>query len=99
MIHFSCDRCRNLISVDDVRYAITIEIEATLSESDDTHGILEADNLDQVDEILNSIDDSELADLAQQVYQKKKYDLCEACFQEYSRNPLAIEVPAFSKSL
>jgi len=92
MIHYSCDRCQRLIDADDeMRYVIRLEIQAKLGDevfaADD-----EADHLLEIHEILErQIDEAEsLAD--DEVYRRKRFDLCSECHQAYLRNPLGRDV-------
>jgi len=41
--------------------------------------------------MLESLDTVDCAEISDKAYQKKSYDLCDQCCQEYLKNPLAIE--------
>ena len=47
--------------------------------------------LNELQEILESLDTDDRAEISEQAYQRKRYDLCEQCCQAYRKNPLAIE--------
>jgi len=47
--------------------------------------------INELQELLESLDTVDCAEISDKAYQKKSYDLCEECCQEYLKNPLAIE--------
>lgn len=71
----------------EVRYIIRIEVQASCesccSESDD--------HLLDLEEIIERLEDSECDSISEEVYHRRKHDLCSCCYQEYKRNPLAME--------
>ena len=90
MIHYSCDRCgKNIDPEMEVRYVLRIEVQAScetpLSEEDDRDHLLE------IEEILERLEDAESDAISEEVYHRRKHDLCSCCYQEYKRNPLAME--------
>ena len=91
MIHYSCDRCHRLIETEhDLRYVVRIEVEAKLGEADDateTH----YDTLLEIDEIIERHEDSIDGVVDDEVYTRKRYDLCSECYREFIRNPLGRE--------
>ena len=101
VIHYSCDRCkREIDSNSDLRYTVTIEIEAALDGPD--HEMVDApDHLDEIQELLDSTDQICSSVFDDDVYQRKQFDLCKDCFRSYIKNPLARESSApmgFSKN-
>ena len=90
MIHHTCDRCAKIIDPDlDVRYIIRIEIEASIdSLSQDGE---DRDHLLELDEILERLEDEECPDISEDIYQRRKFDLCSNCYRDYKRNPLSRE--------
>jgi len=90
VIHYTCDRCAKMIDPDlDIRYVIRIEIQAAYDSSnsnDDTD-----DHLLEIDEILERMEDEESADISEDIYQRRKFDLCTSCYHEYKKNPLSRE--------
>lgn len=92
MIHYSCDRCRRLIETEDeVRYVVRLEVEAKLGDNvfadqdDDRDHLLEIhDLLDRQEDTLESLEEDE-------VYARKRYDLCSTCYVEFLRNPMGRE--------
>jgi hypothetical protein len=101
MIHYSCDRCkRDIDATADLRYTVTIEIEAALDGPE--HELVDdPDHLDDLQDMLESADDLCSAVFDDDVYQRKQFDLCKDCFRQYIKNPLARESNAslgFSKN-
>ncbi len=101
MIHYSCDRCKREINPDqDLRYIVRMEIEAA-----DDHLSAEVvddmDHLQDLEELLESNDDYASSALGEEIYQRKRYDLCSDCYRQFMKNPLGKEasVPfGFSKN-
>ena len=91
MIRYCCDRCkRDIDSEFDLRYTVTIEIEAALD--DDTHELVDdPDHLDELQDMLDSADEICSAVFGDEIYQRKQFDLCKDCFRQYTKNPLAID--------
>lgn len=91
LIHYSCDRCKRDIDVStDLRYTVTIEIEAALDGPD--HELVDdPDHLDDIQELLDSSDDLCSSVFDDEVYQRKQFDLCKDCFRQYIKNPLSRE--------
>lgn len=89
MIHYSCDRCKCVIDQDDLRYLVRIEIEAVMEPIEDHLLDADRDHLMEIDEILESED---LSGVSEQIYQKKRYDLCTSCYRKFLLNPLGRDV-------
>ena len=90
MIHYSCDRCGKTITPEtEIRYVVRIEVQASC----ETFGICEdeSDHLLQLEEILERLEDSESPSIGDDVYHRRKHDLCSHCYREYKQNPLALE--------
>ena len=91
MIHYSCDRCRKPINNSvELRYQVTIVSQVVLETpselSDD-----DRDHLGDIDELLERVDDDECEQLCEDLYQSRKFDLCQTCYQQYKHNPLGAE--------
>lgn len=93
MIHFSCDRCRRTIDAEDLRFAVSIEIQVALES-----GPCSADeNFDALNdqaalhEVLNQFDEQEREEISEFAYQQRQFDLCSDCHRDYLSNPLGIE--------
>ena len=90
MIHYSCDRCgKNIDPEMEVRYIVRIEVQASC----ESYGVdeEEGDHLLELDEIIERLEDAECESISEEVYHRRKHDLCSGCYQEYKRNPLAME--------
>lgn len=89
MIHYHCDRCGKKIDTDsEIRYVVRIEVQACFDPvvTDD-----DADHLLQLEEILERLEDSHSDAIGEEIYHRRRHDLCTACFHEYQQNPLAME--------
>lgn len=92
MIHYSCDRCQRLIETDDeIRYVVRLEIEAKLGDNVFTDKDEESDHLLEIHEILERQDDERDSLVDDEVYSRKRFDLCTECHQAYLRNPMGKE--------
>ena len=91
VIHYSCDRCkRDIDRSTDLRYTVTIEIEAVIDGPD--HELVDdPDHLDTIQDMLDSADDLCSSVFDDEAYQRKQFDLCKDCFRQYIRNPLSRE--------
>jgi hypothetical protein len=91
VIHYSCDRCKREIDTStDLRYTVTIEIEAALDGPE--HELVDdPDHLDEIQDMLDSADDLCSSVFDDDVYQRKQFDLCKDCFRNYIKNPLSRE--------
>jgi hypothetical protein len=86
MIQYSCDLCkRPLDPEDDLRYVVKLEVYAAFDrvEMDD-----DADNLQEIHEILERMDETNSDQLGDDVYQQLRFDLCPECRKKFLRNPL-----------
>ncbi|MFO1064092.1 MAG: hypothetical protein U0892_09535 [Pirellulales bacterium] len=104
MIHYSCDRCKRPIEASEgVRYVVKMEIEAELNTGgcDDCSCDCDVDHLQEIDEVLETMqNESECFDESP-LYEKKRFDLCPECYKAFIKNPLSREkmVPfGFSKN-
>jgi len=89
MIHYSCDRCqRRIDSVEDIRYIVRIEIQATIDSVESTE---DGDHLMEIEEILERLEDADCQELSEDVYQNRQFDLCPGCYLEYKKNPLSLD--------
>jgi hypothetical protein len=94
MIHYSCDLCkRDLDPDDDLRYVVKIEVFAAYDPSagaDDD----DRDHLQEIQDILETMEDAEDDRIGDDVYQQLRFDLCPDCRRKFLKNPLAREMPA-----
>jgi hypothetical protein len=95
MIHYSCDRCKRVLDPeDDLRYVVKLEAYAALEPLEKEEAEEDRDHLLEIQEILERLDDPDDDPLGEQVYQKKRYDLCAECYRKFAKNPLGRELAA-----
>jgi len=100
MIHFTCDRCKRVIDPEqELRYTVRMEIEAVMDPIHDAEPADDRDHLLEIDEILAQVDASESEATGDDIYLKRRYDLCPHCYRKFAANPLAREKkPSFGFS-
>jgi hypothetical protein len=92
MIHYSCDRCqRSIDAEDDLRYVVRIEVEAVMDPLHEHEPADDRDHLLEIDEILERVDAAECPEISDDVYQKRRYDLCPQCFRKFIASPVGRE--------
>jgi hypothetical protein len=95
MIHYSCDRCKRALDpAEDLRYAVTIEVQAMMDPLDVDEAEDDRDHLLEVQEILERLDDEENELIGSDIYQKNRFDLCAECYRKFIQNPIGRETPA-----
>jgi len=95
MIHFTCDRCKRVIDSElELRYVVRMEIEAVMEPIHEEEPQDDRDHLLEIDEILERVDASESDAIGDDIYQKRRYDLCPQCYRKFTANPLAREQKA-----
>jgi len=93
MIHYSCDRCQRLIETEDeIRYVVRLEVEAKLGENVFSDQDEERDHLLEIHEILERRDEENDSLADDEVYDRKRFDLCTECYKAYLRNPIGRDV-------
>ncbi len=94
MLHYSCDLCKRPIDIRaEVRHVVKIEVFQAVDEGRCDDGDLdEIDHLEEVQEMLERIEESQLDDEcdafdddATRVF---RFDLCEGCRTRFLKNPL-----------
>jgi hypothetical protein len=91
MIHYSCDRCKRLLDpTEDLRYVVKIEVQAAL-EPACPEVEEDRDHLLEVHEILERLEDEESDAVSEEIYQRKRFDLCPTCYRQFMKNPLGRE--------
>lgn len=88
MIHYTCDCCKRTINPDnELRYVVRLEVYASL---DPGEGELDddRDHLQEIQDILEQIDDSQDEQICDDVYHQRRYDLCGECRKRFVANPL-----------
>lgn len=95
MIHYSCDRCQRVLdSQQDLRYTVRIEIEAVMDPINDEEMTDDRDHLMEIEEILERSDAEDCDAIGEDIYQRRRYDLCPECYRKFARNPLGREAKA-----
>jgi hypothetical protein len=93
MIHVTCDRCKRVIdSGAEMRYIVRVEIEAVMDPIHEEEPQDDRDHLHEIEEILERVETSDSVD--DNLYQKRRYDLCPQCYRKFTSNPLAREKKA-----
>ena len=92
MIHHSCDRCKRILDPDqDQRYIVKIEIQAAMEPLEPEEEDGDRDYLVEIQDILERMEDDEELGECEDVYQKRRYDLCADCYRKYIKNPIGRE--------
>lgn len=91
MIRYSCDLCkRDLDPEEDLHYVVKMEVYAafdptTADEEDDR------DHLQEIQDILERLEDTDNEQIGEEVYQQMRFDLCPECRKKFIKNPLGRE--------
>lgn len=92
MIHYSCDRCKRILDPEqDLRYVVKIEIQAAMEPQEADEDEEDRDYLMEIQDILERIDEEDEIKLAEDIYQKRRFDLCPECYRKFLKNPLGRE--------
>lgn len=92
MIHFTCDRCNRVIDPQqELRYVVRMEIEAVMDPIHDAEPEDDRDHLLEIDEILDRVETEAEESISEDIYLKRRYDLCPQCVRKVKANPLARE--------
>jgi ABC-type thiamine transport system substrate-binding protein len=92
MITFTCDRCNKTIDAkNEIRFMVSIEVQAALG-SDET--VVPSEHLDELNKAFGELDCDEQAEITHQVYEKRSFDLCDSCREQYGKNLLGTETAA-----
>ena len=95
MIHYSCDRCKRVLDAEeDLRYVVKLEVEAAMEPLDLGDADEDRDHLLEIHEIIERLEDGESELVDDDVYQRRRYDLCCDCYQKFIQNPFGCETPA-----
>lgn len=100
MIHYACDRCKRVIDPeDDIRYVVRLEAQAVMDSVEMDEVDDDRDHLLEIHEILERLDEEESGLEGEEVYQRRRYDLCPECYRKFMENPVGREVtPQFGFS-
>jgi len=93
MIRYSCDLCgRDLDPRDDLRYVVKMEVYAAFDpQSCDDEDEHDRDHLEEIQDILERLDDTDDPHVGEDVYQQLRFDLCPSCRRRFASNPLGRE--------
>ncbi len=92
MIHYSCDRCKRFLEPDnELRYVLKIDVQAAMDPVEVDELDDDRDHLVEIQEILERLDDADCDSISEEIYQKRRYDLCPECYRKFIQNPVGIE--------
>ena len=95
MIHHTCDRCKRVIDPEqELRYVVRLEIEAVMDPLHEDEPQDDRDHLLEIDEILERVETADGDAIGEDIYQKRRYDLCPQCYRKFAGNPLGREKKA-----
>ena len=95
MIHYSCDRCKRLINPEeDLRYVVKLEVEAAMEPVEVDEFDDDRDHLLEVQEILERLEDSDSELVSDDLYQRRRFDLCADCYHRFIKDPLGHDARA-----
>ena len=93
MVHYTCDMCgKTLLSDEDVRYVVKVEVYAAYDPLEITDEDLKKDHKQEIADLLSDMNGMDAEELEEGVYKRLRFDLCAACQRRYLANPLAIKV-------
>ena len=89
MVHYTCDMCgKTLLSDEDVRYVVKIEVYAAYDPMELTDEDLLEDHASEIEAICHEIAELDQGELEDSVYKEMEFDLCPGCQKRYIRDPL-----------
>jgi len=98
MLHYSCDVCKRPIDPRaDVRHVVRIEVFPAVDDAaasccgGDHDGASDADHLEAMHEILESVDVDDVDGIGDDAARSMRFDLCDACRQRFVKNPLGVK--------
>jgi hypothetical protein len=92
MLHFSCDLCgKELLVEEDLRYVAKIEVYAAYDPLEITEDDLEDDHMEEIGELIKSMEHMDQQELEDQVYKSFRFDLCPECHKKFLKDPLGRE--------
>ena len=95
MIRYSCDLCKqNLDQEQDLRYVVKVEVYAAFDPTATNGDEEDRDHLEEIQDILERLEDSESDQIGDDVYQQLRFDLCPECRRKFIKNPLGREAAA-----
>lgn len=101
MIHYTCDGCQRTIDLQrEVRYIARVEVYAALDPLEEDIDD-DRDHLQEIQDVLETLDDLGDAAIGDAVYHHQRYDLCSECRKRFVNKPLghtALEELGFSQN-
>jgi hypothetical protein len=93
MIRYSCDCCKRELDPEmDVRYVVKVEAYPAFDPPIDGDADGDCrDHLQEIQEVIASLENSIDEPTGEDVYREMKYDLCPECHHRFVRNPLRRE--------
>lgn len=92
MIHYSCDRCKRILDPEqDLRYVVKIEIQAAMEPHETDEDEEDRDYLMEIQDILERVEDEDGINVGEDIYQKRRFDLCPECYRKFIKNPVGRE--------
>ena len=93
MIRYSCDLCKREIDPEhDLRYVVKVELYAAFDPAMAGDEDDDRDHLEEIQDILERMEDSEDDQIGDDVYQQLRFDLCPECRKKFLQNPLGREI-------
>lgn len=92
MIRYVCDLCkREMDPEEDLHYVVKMEIYAAFDPNVTQEQDDDRDHLQEIQDILERLEQSDSDQVGEDVYQKLRFDLCPECRKKFLRNPLGRE--------
>ena len=92
MIRYICDLCkREMNPNEDLRYVVKMEIYAAFDPASVPEGEDDRDHLQEIQDVLESLEDSQCEQISDDVCQQLRFDLCPECRKRFVKNPLGRE--------
>ena len=88
MLHITCDLCGKELRTNQDHYVVKIEVFAQYDPAQLTEADLEEDHMEAVSQLLQEMNDEEVADGMEPARHNLRYDLCPECRKRYLENPL-----------
>jgi len=93
MIRYSCDLCKRDLDPElDLRYVVKMEVYAAFDPMATEEADDDRDHLQEIQDILERLEDSQSDQIGDDVYQQLRFDLCTECRKKFVKNPLGREI-------
>jgi hypothetical protein len=89
MLHFSCDLCGQHLG--DRRFVVKVEVYAAFDPEELDEEDLEADNLQEVADMIQEMENTGKSDLEDLGAKRFRFDLCSKCHHVFINDPLGRE--------